>query len=219
MSVVNKEDFRFLLYLISLGVVAMATVTVFFGLGFLLLAHPNEEQITSPNARDRGAEVEPQRADLLPSADKDATQSASAPSIFPALPQRHYDVLSPASEDKATGSVIAAHTGAANSTLSASSGQDLGRLMSTGDQTTLARPAGITRTERTRIDRHRHAVVRKHWAGLPRPGVDNRPPPPAISGPERAWHWIRRSATDILAALSPSSSRQAPGFKAPRRAD
>ena len=105
MSAVNKEDFRFLLYLISLGVVAMATVTVFFGLGFLLLAHPNEEQITSPNARERGAEVEPQRADLLPSADTNATQSASAPSIFPALPQRHYDVLSPASEDKATDTV------------------------------------------------------------------------------------------------------------------
>jgi hypothetical protein len=84
-----------LLYLISLGVVAIATVIVFFGLGFLLLARPNEELIAGPNARDRGAEVEPQRADLVPSPDKDAapstTQTASAPSVSPAPPERPND--------------------------------------------------------------------------------------------------------------------------------
>jgi hypothetical protein len=45
------------LYLISLGVVAIATVVVFFGLGFFLLPHPDEELIAA--ARDRGAEVAP----------------------------------------------------------------------------------------------------------------------------------------------------------------
>ena len=97
-----------LLYLISLGVVAVATVVVFFGLGFLLLAHPNEEMIAGTRARDRGAEVERQRADLVPSPDKDAapstTQTASALSVSPAPPEPHYDVLPPASEGTAPSS-------------------------------------------------------------------------------------------------------------------
>jgi hypothetical protein len=102
-----------LLYLISLGVVAVAaTVVVFFGLGFLLLAHPNEEMIAGTHARDHGAEVEPQRADLVPSPDKDAapstTQTASALSVSPAAPEPHYDVLPRATEDTAPGSAIAA---------------------------------------------------------------------------------------------------------------
>jgi hypothetical protein len=45
------------LYLIALGVVAIATVVVFFGLGFLRLAHPDEELIA--DAGDRGVEVAP----------------------------------------------------------------------------------------------------------------------------------------------------------------
>ena len=44
-----------LLYLISLGVVATATGVVFFGLGFFLLAHPDEELIADTG--DRGVEV------------------------------------------------------------------------------------------------------------------------------------------------------------------
>jgi len=52
-----------LLYLISLGVVATATVVVFFGLGFFLLARPDRELIA--DARDRGVEVAPQHADLV----------------------------------------------------------------------------------------------------------------------------------------------------------
>lgn len=39
-----------LLYLVSLGFVAIATVVVFFGVGFLLLAHRNEELIAGPDA-------------------------------------------------------------------------------------------------------------------------------------------------------------------------
>jgi hypothetical protein len=58
------------LYLISLGVVAIATVAVFFGVGFFLLTHPNEELIAA--ARNRGVEVAPQRADLVSPPNKDA---------------------------------------------------------------------------------------------------------------------------------------------------
>ena len=68
-----------LLYLVSLGVVAIATVVVFFGLGFFLLIHPNEKLI----AGDRGVEVEPRRADAGSPPEKDAatlTVHASASS-------------------------------------------------------------------------------------------------------------------------------------------
>jgi hypothetical protein len=41
MITVPKDDFRPLLYLVSLGAVAAATVCVFFGIGFLLLAPPH----------------------------------------------------------------------------------------------------------------------------------------------------------------------------------
>jgi hypothetical protein len=58
------------LYLISLGVVAIATVAVFFGVGFFLLTHPDEELIAA--ARNRGVEVAPQRADLVSPPNKDA---------------------------------------------------------------------------------------------------------------------------------------------------
>ena len=74
-----------LLYLISLGVVATATVVVFFGLGFFLLAHPNEELIAGPS--DRGVEVEPQRADFVSPPNKDAAplcRSDSAGALGPA---------------------------------------------------------------------------------------------------------------------------------------
>jgi hypothetical protein len=65
-----------LLYLISLGGVATATVAVFFGLGFLLLAHPDEELNAGSSARDRGIEVEPRRADIVSRPETDAATSA-----------------------------------------------------------------------------------------------------------------------------------------------
>ena len=48
MSVVTKHEFLFLLHLVSLSVVAMAPVGVFFGIGFLLLAPP--DRAASPAA-------------------------------------------------------------------------------------------------------------------------------------------------------------------------
>jgi hypothetical protein len=48
-----------LLYLVSLGMVAAATAGAFFGVGFLLLAHPKEETVAGGGTRDFGAEVSP----------------------------------------------------------------------------------------------------------------------------------------------------------------
>jgi hypothetical protein len=211
-----------LLYLISLGVVAIATVVVFFGLGFFLLARPNEGLIAGPEARDRSVTIEARPPDLAPSPDKDgassATQTASASAVSPAQPERHYGVLPPASDDTAPGSAIAADTGAAKATFGASPGQNVPQLRSNGGQAALATPAGITHAAKAEIGRHRHAGGRKHWARLSNPAVTSSPPP-AVSGPERAWHWIVQSATGILAALSPRPSRQDPGLKTRWRAD
>jgi hypothetical protein len=62
-----------LLYLVSLGMVAAATVGAFFGIGFLLLAHPKEEPIAGAGTRDFGAEVSPWRSSLLPRPDNAAS--------------------------------------------------------------------------------------------------------------------------------------------------
>lgn len=171
-----------LLYLVSLGVVATAIVVVFFGLGFFLLAHPNEELIAGPAA-----------AELVSSPEKDApTVTVQTELPHPAT----------TSADPVT----------ANATFDASSAQEPRVLRSNSDEATLATPAGVTQAKRTGIDRHRRAGARKHWAGVSRPGA-SAGAPPAVNGPERAWHWIVQSATGILAALSPPPPRQVPGLK------
>ena len=192
-----------LLYLISLGVVATATVVVFFGLGFFLLAGPSEGLTVDPRARDRGVEIEPRRPDSAASPGLDATPSTvqtPARSVFPEAP----DVLPPAGKDTASGLASAADTGAANATFDASSSPEQPRLGSNADAATRATPAWIIHPQMNGIGRHRHATTRTHWAGA------NGPAPPSISGPEKAWRWIVQSATSILAALSPPPSWQTP---------
>ena len=175
--------------LVSLGGVAIATVIVFFGLGFFLLAHPNEELIAGDRDRDRGTEVEPRRSDLVPSQGKDAATLAvqtelSHPATAPS------DTL------------------AANATFDAPSSQELPGLRSNPDEAAAAAPAGVTQAKRTGSGRHRHAAAQRHWHTA---GNDRLPQ--AVSGPEKAWHWIVHSASSILAALSPPPPRQAPGFR------
>jgi hypothetical protein len=175
------------LYLVSLGGVAIATVIVFFGLGFFLLAHPNEELIAGD--RDRGAEVEPRRSDLVPSQGKDAATLA----VQAELP---HPATAPSD------------TVAANATFDAPSSQELPGLRSNPDEAAAAAPAGVTQAKRTGSGRHRHAGPQRHWHTA---GNDRLPQ--AVSGPEKAWHWIVHSASSILAALSLPPPRQAPGFR------
>ena len=85
-----------LLYLMFIGVVALATVGVFFGLGFLMLAHPSEKLIA--DAHDRGVAIAHRSFDLAASPDKTAapstTQEASASLSQQAqIPEPHADVL------------------------------------------------------------------------------------------------------------------------------
>ena len=196
-----------LLYLVSLGVVALATVGVFFGLGFLMLAHPSEKLIA--DAHDRGVAIAHRSFDLAASPDKTAapstTQEASASLSPPAqIPEPHADVL-PLAGRATAGSAHASDTGRVNAIPDASDSLNQPALRSTADAE-VATPAGNTNAKGTGIGRHRHVGVGKHRAVISRPGT-NRPPSQAISGPERAWHWIVRSATGILAAISPPPFR------------
>ena len=208
-----------LLYLVSLGVVAIATVVVFFGLGFFLLIHPNEVLIAG--ARDRGIEVEPRRTDPG-SPEKDAATltvqtelpnpaAASAGSVAPGQPPEAREVLPPADRDTAWASLpaSAADMVAANATSDAPSSRELRALR---DEATLATPGGVTHAKRTGIGRRRHDGARKHWTGVSRPGANGRPAP-AASGLEEVRRWIVQSAIGILAALSPPPPRQSSGFK------
>jgi hypothetical protein len=128
--------------------------------------------------------------------------------------------LPPASSDVASGSLptFATDAGSANATFGASSSQEPRGLRSNADEAALATPTEVTHAKRAGIGRHRHAGARKQWAGIPRVEASSRPPP-AISGPERAWHWIVQSATGILASLSPPPSQPPPGFRTRWRAD
>ena len=57
-----KPDAGTLLYLVSLGLVATAVVVVFFGLGFLLLAHPEDEALSAAGLDNRSAEAQASRS-------------------------------------------------------------------------------------------------------------------------------------------------------------
>jgi len=174
-----------LLYLGSLGVVATATAGIFFGIGFLLLAHPREEMIAGFRARDGVVEVELGRSDLFPLAHTGAPpfQPATAPAqpVPPTQALEAHEGLPPAG---------------------AVSGASYRGEMSTSAEATLVPPAVITHAKRAGVGRHRHEGTRRHWAAVSQPGA-TRPSPPGVSGPERAWRWIVRSATSLLASLSP----------------
>jgi hypothetical protein len=134
------------LYLISLGVVAIATVVVFFGLAFFLLTRTSEGLTVDPGARDRGVEIEPRRPDPVPSPGLDAalsTVQTPARSVFLEKRPGAPDVLPPASKDTASGSASGADTVAANA-LDASSRQEQPELRSSTDEAAVALPAGVT---------------------------------------------------------------------------
>ena len=76
-----------LLYLVLVGLVAVATIGVFFGAGFLLLAHPGKETVANnTNTRDRDPPSpyrDGARAELKASAPREPTAPASAAVAVP----------------------------------------------------------------------------------------------------------------------------------------
>jgi hypothetical protein len=184
-----------LLYLGSLGVVATATAGVFFGIGFLLLAYPREEMVAGFSAREGGVEIEFRRSDLFPRADTDAPPVQ--PATAPAQPVPSTQALEAQEGLPPAGALP---------------GGSYSGEMSTSAEATLVPPAGITHAKRAGVGRHRHAGTRRHWVAVSQPGAIGRSPP-AVSGPERAWRWIVRSATSLLASLSPPPSWRTPGLK------
>jgi hypothetical protein len=206
-----------LLYLVSLAGVATATVVVFFGLGFFLLTYSGEKLIAGPDARERGIEIRPRPSDLAPSPNRNAAPftahpEVSRPATAAALvappeqgPEAH-EVLP--SWDTSGGSLPAppAASVAASATFDTSPSQERAGLRLNSGEATLATLPGIAHAKRIGIGRRHHDAARRHWAGIAHPGAKGLPPP-SVSGPEKAWRWIVRSATGVLAALSPAPSR------------
>src|SRR6266851_9844766 len=63
---------RVLLYLVSAGLVATATIGVFFGTGFFLLAHHAAETTAGSGSRDEGTEIKSPRSGVFQHSDDDA---------------------------------------------------------------------------------------------------------------------------------------------------
>jgi len=148
MTTVPRVDFRPLLSLVTLGAVAAATVGVFFGAGFLLLAPPHPaappaDPVSQPQALE-AHEVPP------PANNDTAWGSSSAP---------------PA--DKV----------AASPTSSAPSNREAPVLEATALETALVPPAGITHAKRVRVGRHRHQGTGRHWVAVRRPDASAGPNP------------------------------------------
>jgi hypothetical protein len=75
-----------LLYLLSVGIVAAATVGVFFGIGFFLLAQPMESTIINANIGDHASGTERRLPPILSNASSTYGDSASV-SIEPQIPR------------------------------------------------------------------------------------------------------------------------------------
>ena len=165
-------------FLFSFAVVATAIIVVFFGFSFLLLSHPKEQLIAGSGTRDLGVEVEPPRVDSVPPPDKDATPftvQAGLPDTAATSPPSAIPAPSPEARQV---------------------------LPPAGRDASPAKSPGIAHAKSTGDGRHPQNGVRKRWAGVSRPGSKGLPPP-SLNPPEKAWRWIVRSATGVLAALSP----------------
>jgi hypothetical protein len=148
MSAITKHDLAFSLYLVSLSAVVTATVCVFFGIGFLLLAPPNP---AAPPAESVSPPLALQAQEVPPSANNDTVGgSSSAP---------------PA--DKA----------AASPTLSEPSNPKTPVLEAATMETAPIPPAGITHAKRVRVGRHRQVATGRRWVALWRPDASAGPNP------------------------------------------
>ncbi|MFL5268397.1 MAG: hypothetical protein ACJ8AH_17690 [Stellaceae bacterium] len=172
-------------FLFSFAVVATAIIVVFFGFSFLLLSHSKEQPIAGSGNRDPGVEIEPPRVDSAPPPDKDAAPVT----VQAGLP----DTVTPSPP----------------SALAAPSPEARQVLPPEGRDASPANSRGIAHAKNTGNGRHPQNGVRKRWAGVSRPGSKSLPAP-SLNPPERAWRWIVRSATGVLAALSPPPLPRAP---------
>jgi hypothetical protein len=148
MSAVTKHDFVFLLHLVSLSAVAAATVGVFFGIGFLLIAPPHPAApLKDPVPEAQALQVEELQS---PENNDAAGGSSSAPSP---------------------------HEVAASPMLSALSEQEPPLLGSAETRTGLVTPARITDVKRIGVRQRRHKATRRPWAVLWRPDASAGPNP------------------------------------------
>jgi hypothetical protein len=146
-SAVSKNDFRSLLYLISVSVVGPTIVGVLLGVGFLWLT--DSEQAT-PSANPVLSAQALEAHEIRPPGN-DATAWDSSPE----LPG---DMIASPIPDAPTDRQVTA-------------------LRSTAMDTAVIPPAGVTRARRVRIDWHRHREIGKHWAVSWRPDASAGPNP------------------------------------------
>jgi hypothetical protein len=146
MSAVTRRDFAPLLHLVSLSAVAAATVGVFFGVGFSLIAprHP-AAPLKDPAPEAQAVQVE----------DLQSPESNDAAGVSLSAPSPHEVAESPM--------------------LSALSEQEPLPFGSAGARTVLVNPAHITHVKKIRVRQRRHEATARHWVVLWRPDVSAGP--------------------------------------------
>lgn len=148
MSAVTKHDFVFLLHLVSLSAVAAATVGVFFGAGFLLIAPPHP----AAPLKDPIPEVQALQAEELQSPEDNDAAVGSLSALSP-------------------------HEVAASPMLSVLSEREPPPLGSPETRTALVTPAHIIHAKKIRVRQRRHEATARHWAMSWRPDASAGPNP------------------------------------------
>jgi hypothetical protein len=160
MTIVPKDDFRPLLYLVPLGASAAASAAVFFGIAYLWLTPPHP--------------AEPP-ADL----DLPGVQALEVQEVPP--PANNDTAWRPSTEtpaDNATASPIPSALSTPDAaTTRASSNREAPVLESAALAPTLMPPAGITHAKRVRVSLYHRQVTARHWAALWRPDARAGPLP------------------------------------------
>src|SRR6516164_9664001 len=129
-----RNDSQALLHLVTVGAVAAATITVFFGIGFLWLAPPHP--VTAPT--DPAAPAQVLNAREVPSlSNNDTTLGSSAAPL--------------------------ADNVAVNPTATAPSNPRVLALTSTAPETPIIARVGRTHAKRVRVGRHGHGQTARGW--------------------------------------------------------
>ena len=146
MSAVTRRDFASLLHLVSLSAVAAATVGVFFGVGFFLIAPPHPV----PSLKDPAPGAEAVQVEELQSPEN---HDAAGSSLSPRSP----------------------HEVAASPMLSALTEQEPPLLGSAETRTVLVNPTHITHVKKIRVRQRRHEATARPWAVLWQPDASAGP--------------------------------------------